>query len=339
MKNAKLSTRAYKRKTGYTHSAEEVSQLEHDFFQSIVNDYIRAEIRFNMQREWRELFSNFCVDIGQPINADLWLASVVEMDRRAALVKEQARNARRKLMMGYALKHDMEHSDPGIFIEGAHNTPPLAPKAANPETDDIMSFIMDHSIFPDNSDERTSSASSHNKKTSPFLSKVMDLLNTMNIPFDHADVWAPTLIQNDNSQAFGKNTHGIRLSHAGYCLSEKKNISNEDYHNLAEFAEYSTKFSFNVGCGLPGRVYQSGIPTWEQNIQNAPAQHFERLGGALQWGIKTVVGLPISSPTVGRVVLNLYSTEDVNKDHVLVNTLSEEIMKVDCFSFKNSRFL
>ena len=65
MKNAKLSTRAYKRTTGFVENSEEVSRLENNFFRSIVNDYVRAEVRFNMQREWRELFSNFCVDIGQ----------------------------------------------------------------------------------------------------------------------------------------------------------------------------------------------------------------------------------------------------------------------------------
>lgn len=79
----------------------------------------------------------------------------------------------------------------------------------------------------------------------------------------------------------------------------------EEHFNLLTFGEYSQKFSFDIGCGLPGRVYQSGIATWEQSVQNAPLEHFERCGGAIQCGVKTVVGIPIPSPNVGRIVVSV----------------------------------
>ena len=48
-----------------------------------------------------------------------------------------------------------------------------------------------------------------------------------------------------------------------------------------------------------------GVPTWEQSVHNAPLHHFERVGGSVQWGIRTVVGIPVPSPNVGRIVVVL----------------------------------
>ena len=102
---------------------------------------------------------------------------------------------------------------------------------------------------------------------------------------------------------------------------------------IRQTIHYSQKFSFDVGCGLPGRVYESGRPTWEQSVHNAPDHHFERCGGAMQWGIKTVVGIPIASPNVGRIVVVLYSSHDRTKDEDLVSRLSEEFTRVSVVRF------
>ena len=53
----------------------------------------------------------------------------------------------------------------------------------------------------------------------------------------------------------------------------------------------------------------------------------------MQWGIKTVVGLPIPSSNVGRIVLVLYSCLDRPKDHDLVGQLCEELAKVGITHF------
>lgn len=105
-------------------------------------------------------------------------------------------------------------------------------------------------------------------------------------------------------------------------------LSAEERFNLQSFGDYSQKFSFDVGSGLPGRVYQSGVPTWEQSVHNAPAHHFERCGGAKQWDIKTVVGIPVPSPNVGRIVVVLYSCHDRMKDPELVGKLRDEFTKL-----------
>jgi hypothetical protein len=98
-------------------------------------------------------------------------------------------------------------------------------------------------------------------------------------------------------------------------------LTHDEYFAMSSFGTYSERFSFEIGSGLPGRLYQTGIPTWDQNIQNAPRKYFERIVGAIQFGIRTVVGIPIPSPDVGRIIMLLYSTHDVVKDEILVERL------------------
>lgn len=105
-------------------------------------------------------------------------------------------------------------------------------------------------------------------------------------------------------------------------------MSAEEQLDLLAFGQYSQKFSFNVGCGLPGRIYQSGVSSWEQNIQNAPHNHFERCGGAAQWNIKTVLGIPIPSPNVGRIVVVFYSRHDRFKNQGTVARICDGLTKV-----------
>jgi hypothetical protein len=96
-------------------------------------------------------------------------------------------------------------------------------------------------------------------------------------------------------------------------------------HRLSNTLPYSNIYLLS---GLPGRVYESGRATWEQSVHNAPHNHFERCGGARQWGIKSVLGLPIASPNVGRIVVTLYSCVDRRKDEDLVTRLSDEFTRV-----------
>jgi hypothetical protein len=51
-------------------------------------------------------------------------------------------------------------------------------------------------------------------------------------------------------------------------------------------------------------------------------------GGASQWGIKTVLGIPIPSPNVGRIVILLYSRHDRIRDPEMVRRITEELSKV-----------
>lgn len=338
MKNAKLSSRTFQHTTAGlvdVNEAREFSELEEGFFQSLSDPQERAEIKFHMQREWREQFSQYCVAIGQRLDADAWLSSVEEMDRRSSEARDNAKMARRKLMMGLALKTDAQNPDQGVFIERTEAEHRIAEGADG--LDDTN--LIEHTAMLQALAKEARLSSDINGKSSllhsaPFLAKVMSYIQGHNIPFEHVDLWVPSFIPNED-QSNGPTS--CRLCFAGSSTVDesvgkdgkaKKPLSPEDQFNLYAFGDYSQKFSFDVGCGLPGRVYESGRPTWEQSVQNAPHHHFERCGGALQWGIKTVLGIPIASPNVGRIVVILYSCNDRTKDQDLVGRLSEEFTRL-----------
>lgn len=102
-------------------------------------------------------------------------------------------------------------------------------------------------------------------------------------------------------------------------------LSGDEIFNFSLFGDYSEKFSFSSGCGLPGRVFKSGVAAWEQFLTNAPPEMFERRGGAIQFGVKTALGLPIESPNVGRVVVVMYSKHNREKDEGLVGRVVKDV--------------
>lgn len=235
-------------------------------------------------------------------------------------------------MMGLALGHDKTNPDKGVFIQQQSTST----NANGPTQTNTV-----------NTARRTLTKFS---TTCNYLAKIMTFMQQNNVPFEHVDAWVPSLVTPSNSDGKDEEAHsgGIatanesgsqedcRLCFAGSATAESQTtpsgqmqlIPETEHFNLTSFGEYSQKFSFQVGCGMPGRVYQSGIPTWEQSVQNAPLHHFERCGGALQWGVKTVVGIPVPSPTVGRIVVALYSRHDREKDQDLVGRLYDEFSRL-----------
>ena len=331
MKNARLSTKTYSHTNGYITNldrAKEFSRLEKSFFDSIQCDMEKSEIRFHMQKEWRELFSTFCVAMGQKLDADSWLSSVEEMDRRASQAKDAARMARRKVMMGYALSQDSMNPQQGVFIE----------RSTSKDSAQLSSHASTSAL--NGSTQKRSRPSNAVKSlrdfSSPFVGKVIQYMDKHQVPFEHIDAWVPSFVPNADQNEVNPNQK-CRLCFAGFASTDvqipdeagpPEPLSSQDRFDLLSFGEYSSKFSFDVGCGLPGRVYSSGICSWEQGVANAPSNQFERCGGASQWGIKTVLGIPIPSPNVGRVVVLLYSRHDRKRDPEMVRRLTEELTKV-----------
>jgi len=330
MKNAKLSSRTFQHTTAGLvdiNEAREFSELEEAFFQSLSCHQQRAEIKFHMQREWREQFSAHCVAVGVHLDADGWLTSVEEMDRRSSEARDSAKMARRKLMMGFALRTDAKNPDQGVFIERTEADDRVAEGTDGLDEKNVSDH---HSMLRALAKEAKQSADINGKSSllhsAPFLSKILTYMQRHNVPFEHVDLWVPSFIPTDEGASAPAN---CRLCYAGSStVDDCVGADTETHFNLFTFGDYSQKFSFDVGCGLPGRVYESGRPTWEQSVQNAPHNHFERCGGALQWGIKTILGIPIASPNVGRIVVILYSCHDRPKDQDLVGRLSDEFTKL-----------
>ena len=370
MKNAKLSSVNFSNREGHIFDpmeARSFSELEDQFFNSIQDHLERAEIKFHMQKEWRELFSSFCTHMGQPLDENAWLSSIEEMERRVTLAKDAARMTRRKIMTGYALNHDSQNADAGVYIEkteaelqAAQTFEPLLLNhgAGVPasENEDSPCVLYDDvgCEYPDSLGGLTPEQLSVelNGKTSmlhasPFMSRIMAYVKRHKVPFEHVDVWVPSFVPDDDPNS--KSDSKCRLCFSGSATSDveilgengtisAQEISKDVQFHLNAFGDYSQKFSFDVGCGLPGRVYQSGIPTWEQSVNVAPNTYFERSGAAQQWGIKTVVGIPITSPNVGRVVVVFYSRHDRPKDQDLVSRVSKELTRVSLFTYTSKNF-
>lgn len=194
------------------------------------------------------------------------------------------------------------------------------------------------------------------KCAAPFLAGITSYVEKNAIPFEHVDLWVPSFTPPNESNKLGAMSSNIagdgqaRLCFAGSAtmsqvISDDSNdgsnsatldpdkketvkitpLTSEETFNFSLFGDYSEKFSFNSGCGLPGRVFQSGIAAWEQFVSNAPSHLFERRGGAVQFGIKTALGLPIESPSVGRIVLVLYSKHNREKDEELVQQIVKDM--------------
>lgn len=372
MKNAKLSSKTFKRTAGYLTDvleAREFSECEDGFFHSLQNALERAEIKFHMQKEWRETFSTYCVSHGQPLNVDRWLASVEEMERRVHRAKDVERMQRRKMMMGCALRQDLQNPDRGVVIEKAGGaaaaaaagavaagTQPQAGQYGAADPYAVPDPMVSASVGGDAMASSSSTTSPPPSQTmaSPFLHKIMAFIHRHQVPFEYIDAWVPSFVPDaDDPPAPEGGTDGkeekapkCRLCFAGSMVAKQVimggevaggapvqarravPLSSDDQFNLSAFGDYSESFSFDVGCGLPGRVYHMGVPTWEQSVHNAPLHHFERVGGSVQWGIRTVVGIPVPSPNVGRVVVVLYSRHDRAKDHDLVIKLTEEFTRL-----------
>jgi hypothetical protein len=355
MKNARLSARAYKRTFGYIlrdDDAKEFSRLETDFFASIRCRMERSEIRFHMQKEWREQFSDYSVKIGQTLDADRWLTSVEEMDRRASQAKDAARSAKRMVRMGYALSQDTSNPQNGVFIEGNSSsscepTPASDMEASLPAVTDSETRRLSSNYNSSLGRKRqTTSTPQARSCASPFITRVLHYLQRHRLPFEHVDAWVPSFVPGASAEDVITGANNCRLCFAGCATAETQvpekggpleSLTSEEQFDLISFGEYSQKFSFDVGCGLPGRVYSSGSPSWEQGIHNAPSAQFERCGGAQQWTIRTVLGVPIPSPNVGRMVVLFYSRHDRPRNQETVRRITEELTRVRTYSHCHSR--
>lgn len=358
MKNAKLSARSYKykpeQKVGL--DAGLFSTLETRFLNSVTSEASRLELRYNMTRAWRTHFSNMCLQAGSELlNATDWVNNIENLEQRAAQAEETIRKSRRQ-RMGLALRTDVkaataapkERSN-GVFISGLSvgnleasgmtmvrsdsvattisnsvSEEPTKPGVVTLEQD---SFDNLASMENDNEDfaavldeflmdppvEKAQNGLINN--SGPFLEEIVGFMESMELPFQHVDIWVPSFPPEGSS-----NQDEVRLCHAGHAT--RSDIDASLFCRLFEYGEYSSKFSFAPGVGLPGRVYSSAKHSWERSVDEADSKYFERAGGAKVYGVKTAFGLPLSTRVIGQVVLAMYSTSDLVEDSSVIEKCS-----------------
>jgi hypothetical protein len=225
------------------------------------------------------------------------------------MAKVAARMKKRKRMVNQAIIQDPKSPDCGVFIDrqGLATNTSVEEFSLDSSQDDTLLF---QSFAKDLSSEGLGELDSillesNTLYSSSFLHKVMKYLSTSHAPFEHVDLWVPSF----TPLSFGTACGILSLDSSGCCSAKcrlmfagcstadishsNQPLLDDDYFALSSFGHYSERFSFDVGCGLPGRLYQSGIPVWDNNIQNAPHNYFERIAGAVKFGIRTVVGIPV----------------------------------------------
>ncbi|KAL3791761.1 hypothetical protein HJC23_007528 [Cyclotella cryptica] len=207
----------------------------------------------------------------------------------------------------------------------------------------------------------SSSSEPNFRFAAPFLAWIISYIERSNLPFEHVDIWCPSSLQSatcsmiePSLSTLGSGVNvppNCRLYFAGSASSSRQMIpanngdlvhsksfqstllpvamTSEEIESLSLFGHYSEKFSFSNGCGMPGRVFRSGLPEWEQYVSNASPSLFERRGGAIQFGIQTAVAVPLRSSNVGRIVLVLYSRCDRERDDLLVEKIMKDVQAMN----------
>lgn len=153
-----------------------------------------------------------------------------------------------------------------------------------------------------------------------FLQELVAFLEKHHLPFVHLDMWCPSVLlekkdgSSEGGQAQPANDE-IRLYHAGSAT--RQDVSPMVAAQFNEFGEYSKKFSFAPGVGLPGRVFDSGKPCWSTRVDQADPKFFERAGGAKVYGVKTVLGVPVTS-SIGKLVVAMYTMADLQRNEAVI---------------------
>ncbi len=85
-----------------------------------------------------------------------------------------------------------------------------------------------------------------------------------------------------------------------------------------DYATASRELSFEVGVGLPGRVWASAKPEWISDVTHD--RNFPRLAFAKRAGLHTFAGFPVRLPDRVYAVLEFYHHEILPEDHALLAT-------------------
>ena len=96
---------------------------------------------------------------------------------------------------------------------------------------------------------------------------------------------------------------------------------------LNNFRTISQSMQFEMGVGLPGRVWQSKKPAWIEEVATDP--NFPRFAAALAAGLKTAVGIPIISGDKVVAVLEFFMRETREQSESLLNVINAVAGQLD----------
>ena len=340
MKNAKLSTRSFEitpaiLQTNSTGSNQEpLSVLQQRFVSSMNSGYTQLELGFNLGVHWRTCISDLCVQVGYPfLDGSSFISTLEEYER----LGESMRNVRRRRWVDIcgSSPKDMQSTSlmdsPGLRgLEGnlldvgtGNTTKATYPEPTTVSTtelmkqgvseheellDEVLATCFEEDTPPLSSEHPKSSLSSNN----PFMEVIADYLESQNLPFQHADTWVLSCAADAEP----------KLINAGSVT--RRDQDGEQWSAFESFGLYSSQFTFAPGRGLVGRVFASRQTMWEYGINKLDPQFFLRAGGAEEYGVRTAVGIPLSSVT-GTMVVVLYSCNHIPEDLLLASQFEREL--------------
>ncbi len=91
--------------------------------------------------------------------------------------------------------------------------------------------------------------------------------------------------------------------------------------NVTAFAQMSQTLAFSAGCGLPGRVWESGTSQWYRDFAAQP-DLFTRATKASTCGLHGALGFPIVAQGEIIGVIELFSEEILDPDETLLQALA-----------------
>ncbi len=195
--------------------------------------------------------------------------------------------------------------------------------------DALLDVLTEEPPGADDTTKKSTAADEKPKAASnfcgPLLESILNYIESSNLPFHHVDLWVPSFSSGEKGYSKSVDIDQLSLYHAGF--SSRRDISDEMTRMLHEFGVYSSYFSFEPGKGLPGRVYASGIVSWECEVHNQDPANFVRVEGAELYGVKTAVAIPLSSEMVGRIVVLLYSCDNVPENPSLARDIVAELTR------------
>ncbi len=95
-----------------------------------------------------------------------------------------------------------------------------------------------------------------------------------------------------------------------------------DLDALQQFDQISHEFTFVPGAGMPGRVWRSGRPEWQQDISSLSIQVYHRVQHGIEAGLKAALGVPVLAGEQVLAVLAFYMAEPRSKDQHLVSLVT-----------------
>lgn len=93
-------------------------------------------------------------------------------------------------------------------------------------------------------------------------------------------------------------------------------------YSVERFRLLSEKLTFNLGVGLPGRVWSSKKPEWDADVSMLPQTIYIRNQLAQEAGLRAGLGIPVIINGDVLAVLVFYLTESCERDERIIRLIS-----------------